>query len=116
MHPHDPLGSGHGHLHHADSFFGAPLVGGFLLLTLLLLVGTALYLWHTGRWNLGRPAITPPEEEAKRILAARFARGEINAEEFMERSAILNWTPGVTPAQQPPRLRRTRRRSSSGSL
>ena len=35
-----------------------------------------------------------PEGEAKRILAERFARGEISTDEFMERASVLNWTPG----------------------
>jgi hypothetical protein len=35
-----------------------------------------------------------PEAEAKKILAERFARGEINSDDFMERASVLNWTPG----------------------
>jgi putative membrane protein len=35
-----------------------------------------------------------PESEAKKILAERFARGDITSDEFMERASILNWTPG----------------------
>jgi putative membrane protein len=35
-----------------------------------------------------------PEAEAKRILAERFARGDITSDEFMERASVLNWTPG----------------------
>lgn len=38
-----------------------------------------------------------PEAEAKKILAERFARGDIATDEFMERAAVLNWTPGVEP-------------------
>ena len=29
-----------------------------------------------------------------RILAERFAKGDISTEEFMERASVLNWTPG----------------------
>ena len=115
MHPHHPFRGDHDEMDLAESFLG-PLLGGFLLLTLLLLAGTAFYLWRTGRLNFGRPAITAPEEEAKRILADRFARGDISADEFLERSAILNWTPGVTAPQQPRRLRRPRRRTGSSAL
>jgi hypothetical protein len=35
-----------------------------------------------------------PESEAKKILAERFARGDITTDEFMERASVLNWTPG----------------------
>ncbi|MGQ4267832.1 SHOCT domain-containing protein [Nocardiopsis changdeensis] len=44
-------------------------------------------------WAAGpRPA--PPEYEARRTLADRFARGDITVEEFMERASALNWNPG----------------------
>lgn len=38
-----------------------------------------------------------PEAEARKILAERFARGDITSDEFMERAAVLNWTPGIDP-------------------
>lgn len=64
-------------------------------LFLLLLVGTFL-LVRSGR--IGPPPwiaqYRSPEAEAKRILAERFARGEIASDEFMERASVLNWTPG----------------------
>jgi putative membrane protein len=72
-----------------------PFLGSFLLLLLLLAGLTALYLWRSGRLNL--PALgtaSSPEADARRILAERLARGDINSEEFMERASILNWTPG----------------------
>jgi len=85
-----------------------PLFGNFLVLLVILgLVLTGLYLWRTGRLplgNLGRGR--SPEEDAKRILAERFARGDINSDEFMERSSILNWTPGVEPVPAQPRKKR----------
>jgi uncharacterized membrane protein len=66
----------------------------FFLLLVALTVA-ALYLYRTGRLPaLGRFTRPAPEEEAKRILADRFARGDISSEEFMERASILNWTPG----------------------
>ena len=72
-----------------------PFVGAFLLL--LLLVGLAeLLLWRSGR--LALPALgnrsSAPEQEARRILAERFARGDISSDDFLERASILNWTPG----------------------
>ena len=66
------------------------------LLLLLLLLGTALFLLRRGKlgappWLATRPS---PEADARRILAERFARGDISSDEFMERASILNWTPG----------------------
>ncbi|HEY9469482.1 MAG TPA: SHOCT domain-containing protein, partial [Propionibacteriaceae bacterium] len=75
-----------------------PFVGSFLLLLLILALAlTAFYLWRQGKlpFSLSRPR--SPEEDAKRILAERFAQGDISTEEFMERSSILNWTPGAEP-------------------
>lgn len=46
-----------------------------------------------------------PELEARRVLAERFATGEIGSDEFLERASVLNWTPGVEPV-----TRRGRRR------
>lgn len=90
--PHGP----HGWEDH--SFSVMPLIGNFVFLLLILaLVATGLYLWRTGRLPLGNLGRARPEEEAKRILAERFARGDIASDEFMERSSILNWTPGVEP-------------------
>ena len=92
------------HLHGGHGFPGVqesslvavPIVGGMLLLILLLAGLTALYLWRSGR--LGLPAAgrsRSPEFDARRILAERFARGDITADDFLERASILNWTPGT---------------------
>lgn len=90
------------------SLAALPFVGSFLLLLLLLAGLTALYLWRSGRLSL--PALgtaTSPEADARRILAERFARGDINSEEFMERASILNWTPGLDSGSET----RSRKRS-----
>ena len=87
------------------SLAALPYLGSFVLLLLLLAGLTALYLWRSGRLNL--PALgtaSSPEVEARRILAERFARGDIDSEEFMERASILNWTPG---SESIPRNRRS---------
>ena len=96
-----PLEGGWGH--HGDHFVGGPpplfpgLLGGIMgLLLLLLVLGTAFFLLRRGTfgpppWVAMRHA---PEGEAKRILAERFARGDISTDEFMERASVLNWTPG----------------------
>ena len=85
-----------------------PFLGTMLLL--LLLAGlTALLLWRAGR--LALPALggrsSAPEEEARRILAERFARGDIDTDEFLERASILNWSPGSDTMPE----RRGRKRS-----
>jgi uncharacterized membrane protein len=78
------------------------------MLLLLLLVLAALYLWRQGKLPLPKLASRSPEDEAKRILAERFARGDINSDEFLERSSILNWTPGTEPLPSSPRKNRRR--------
>jgi putative membrane protein len=65
----------------------------------LLLPGlalTGLYLWRQGklpRFGGSRP----PEAAAKRILAERFAQGDIGSDEFLERASMLNWALGTNP-------------------
>jgi putative membrane protein len=73
----------------------------------LALALTAFYLWRQGKLplNLGKPR--SPEEDAKKILAERFAQGDISTEEFMERSSILNWTPGAEPLSSRSRKNRS---------
>lgn len=71
------------------------------LLFLLLVAGTLFYLVRSGRistpaWLSGRPS---PEFEARKVLAERFARGDISSDEFIERASVLNWTPGVEPVR-----------------
>ena len=70
------------------------------LLFLLIVGGTLFYLVRTGRisappWASVRPS---PALEARRVLADRFARGDIGSDEFIERASVLNRTPGVEPA------------------
>ena len=95
MPPH--LNGGHGFPGGQESSLAAvPILGGLLLLILLLAGLTALYLWRSGRLNL--PAAgrwRSPEFDARRILAERFARGDITTDDFLERASILNWTPGA---------------------
>ena len=77
----------------------APFLGvGMFLLFLLLLAATFFFLARTGR--IGPPPWVQsrsPEGEAKRVLAERFARGDITTDEFMEKASVLNWTPGSDP-------------------
>ena len=66
------------------------------VLFLLLILGT-LFLLRRGGHLHSPPWATPhrsPEAEAKRLLAERFARGDISSDDFLERASVLNWTPG----------------------
>lgn len=70
------------------------------LLFLLLTAALLFFLFRTGR--IGPPpwagsANRAPEAEAKKVLAERFARGDISTDEFMEKASVLNWTPGTDP-------------------
>jgi len=68
------------------------------LLVLLLTAALLFFLFRTGR--IGPPPWAgrgSPETEAKKVLAERFARGDITTDEFMEKASVLNWTPGTDP-------------------
>jgi len=97
----------HGH-HGLDGGFSLlPFFGSFLLLLILVTAVAGFYLWRHGRLTLPTFAThRSPEDEAKQILADRFARGDISTDDFLERSSILNWTPGSDTTQ----LRRPRRK------
>ena len=102
MNPRDP-GPGF----HGEAFLLFPFLAALVLLALL--AGVGLHLLRSGRPELGRVGRPRPEEEAERVLAERFARSEISGEEFMERSSLLNWTPGVDASGPRPRVARRRR-------
>jgi len=99
MTPHVPFHGGHGaHGWVETSLSVAPVLGSLLLLLLMLLALASLYLWRQGKLTL--PTLgsgRSPEDEAKRILAERFARGDIPSDEFLERASMLNWAPGTNP-------------------
>jgi putative membrane protein len=71
-----------------NMMMGGGLVIGLLVLVLLLLViggGIAAVVWFTGQGSQGtRPRSTGPQREDKAlaILRQRYARGEIDREEF----------------------------------
>jgi putative membrane protein len=105
MPPYGPFEGGHGPHGLESSLSMLPFLGSMLLL--LLLVLATLYLWHQGKLPLPKlGGHRSPEEEAKAILAERFARGDISSDEFLERSSILNWTPGTDPLPSRPRKNR----------
>ena len=67
----------------------------FLLFMLLVLGTVVFFLVRHGQFAPQSLAGSrSPESEAKKILAERFARGDITTDEFMERASVLNWTPG----------------------
>jgi putative membrane protein len=112
MPPHGPGGDAFNdaaaqHLAHGGPFF--PFFGGLVFLLFLLLVGATLfYLSRSGRLGeLGAGRRRRPEDEAREILATRFASGDLSSDEFLERASVLNWTPGVEPLPVP---RGTKRR------
>ena len=95
MDPLVPLHPGRGpHGWEESSFSVLPFLGSFVVLVLLASLA-ALYLWRQGKLHLPTAGgARSPEDDARRILAERFARGDISSDDFMERAAILNWTPG----------------------
>ena len=99
MNPHEPFHGGPGPHGWAESSSSiAPIVGSSLLLLLLLLALAGFYLWRQGKLTLPTiGGVRSPEDEAKRILAERFARGDISSDEFLERASMLNWAPGTNP-------------------
>lgn len=83
-----------------------PFLGSFLLILLLASLA-AWYLWRRGTLTLPRLAGSrSPEDDARRILADRFARGDISSDDFLERASILNWTPGNDTLSSRPRKKR----------
>jgi uncharacterized membrane protein len=67
----------------------------FFLFMLLVLGTLVFFLVRHGQFSpQSLAASRSPESDAKKILAERFARGDISSDEFMERASVLNWTPG----------------------
>src|SRR3954451_20584544 len=87
-----------------DAFSVVPFLGISFLLLILCAGLAGFYLWRQGKLTMPDFSTPrPPEEEPRRILGDRFARGDISTDEFLERSSILNWTPGsdTVPARRP---------------
>jgi putative membrane protein len=108
-----PLEGGFGHHHHhgplpaagePSSAFAsgavppfAPFLGGLMFFLFMLLVLGTLVFFLVRHGQFGPQSLASsrsPESEARKILAERFARGDITTDEFMERASVLNWTPG----------------------
>ena len=63
----------------------------FMILVLALVIAVAVLLvrWLGGPWHGTAPHQAPPGRTPLDILKERFARGEINKEEFEERRRVL---------------------------
>jgi putative membrane protein len=76
-------------------------VGGWLAMSLMMIVvwgaPIALVVWLVrSNFRPGRPAgTTPPESDADQVLAERYARGEIDEDEFTRRRETLRTGPKV---------------------
>jgi uncharacterized membrane protein len=78
------------------SYGALGVIGWMLLLLLLAAALTTLLLWRSGRLpHFSFSGDRSADERARQILAERFARGDLSSEEFLERCATLNWTPGI---------------------
>lgn len=72
--------------------------GGWVMMSISMLVFWGLVAWVVVTLARG-PARTPPtERSAEEILAERFARGEIDHDEFVARRAALR---GKYPTRTP---------------
>ena len=94
---------GHGHHEWVTLYDPLGLLGWVLLLIGLAVAVTALLLWRAGRLR-AMSGSRSADEQARHVLAERFARSDISSEEFLERCATLNWTPGI---EKPARGKRT---------
>ena len=67
-----------------------------MFLLLLLVIATAYLLMRPGGYLANRQLTRQPspEDDAKRVLADRYARVDITTDDFLERASVLNWTPG----------------------
>lgn len=101
----DRFDGGHGGNGWDGGLLFLPVLAMVTLAVLVMLALTAAYLVRSGQLNLARIGRPRPEEEAKRVLAERFARGDIPSDEFLERSSILGWTPGSDGLPRPSRRR-----------
>ena len=76
----------------------------FLLLAAVVLLLVRLYRGphhHPATASHWGAAATPPPASPQQLLADRFARGEIDAEEYRHRLGVLQ-NPSAPPEQPPP--------------
>jgi putative membrane protein len=68
---------------------GWMLLGPLMMITFIALIVAVVVLMLRWFSNRGAGAPTPPQGKALEILKERFARGEIDKEEYEERRRIL---------------------------
>lgn len=62
-----------------------------MILFLAVLIAAVVFLarWAGGQWQTTAPPHTPPGRMPLDILTERFARGEIDKDEFEERRRVI---------------------------
>jgi putative membrane protein len=68
-----------------------------LLIPLAIIALVAYGIWELSRSRTTTPATAAPSGSARAVLDERFARGDIDAEEYVQRRALLDGTAVVTP-------------------
>jgi uncharacterized membrane protein len=90
--------------HHGSSLH--PWFGLLFWLLFVGLIGVAVWLFVRATHSVrGLPAMGPPSDPAMDMLRARFAQGEIDAQEFAARAAYLSGQvapPKTTPEEPGP--------------
>src|SRR5690625_350159 len=98
-----PGGPGVEHWSGGPPFFVPFLGAAMCLLFVLFIAGLVFFLVRKGKVGPPPPWASggrfSPEYDARKTLADRFAAGEIDTDEFLERASVLNWTPGVNGAE-----------------
>jgi putative membrane protein len=79
-------------------------VGWFLMMIVMVLfwggiIALVVWLVRSSRWYTGRSETGAIRPDARSILQERFARGEIDAEEYEERLRVLEGGLPKTPPQ-----------------
>lgn len=69
-------------------------IGGWLAMGLMMVVFwggliALVALLVRGSFRSGQTTITPPQRDANEVLAERYARGEIDEDEFTRRREVL---------------------------
>jgi putative membrane protein len=86
------------HHEHGGGWDAAHWIGASLMFLILvaILVALGIFLFRTLRNTSTQATSVPPANRASEILAERFARGEIDAEEFTRRRELLR-SDGLDP-------------------
>ena len=84
------FGPGHPWAHHAGFWPWAPIFFGFFWILMFAAVAFTISMFVRRGWHRQMASADPSgHDRARAILAERFARGEISAEEYDERVSHL---------------------------